>query len=145
VPPRCEGHGSQEICKQTGKLANEYCPEKETQAYGVVVPKERLNLWKPLGQAAQNKQKIEEVCDVHKKPEEPAPEPEKPKEEKKEEKKDDKKEEEKKEEKKDENGNGSSGGSGSNGGENTGGNNGGNSGGNTGGGETPSNPSKPTT
>ena len=145
MPPRCEGHGSQEICKQTGKLANEYCPEKETQAYGVVVPKERLNLWKPLGQAAQNKQKIEEVCDVHKKPEEPAPEPEKPKEEKKEEKKDDKKEEEKKEEKKDENGNGSSGGSGSNGGENAGGNNGGNSGENTGGGETPSNPSKPTT
>lgn len=77
MPPRCEGHGSQEICKESGKIANEYCTEKETRAYGVVVPKERLNLWTPKGGVSQNNKKIEEVCDIHKKPEEPKEEPKK--------------------------------------------------------------------
>ncbi|MBO4293781.1 MAG: penicillin-binding protein [Clostridia bacterium] len=149
MPPRCEGHGSQEICKESGKLANEYCTDKEIQAYGLVVPKEKLNLWKPLGQTAKNAQKIEEVCDIHKKPEEPKEEP--------------KKEEPKKEEKKeDENSTNTNSGNtntnsgntntntgntntGNNSGNNSGGNSGGgesggNAGGNTGGGEKPKTP-----
>ena len=75
MPPKCEGHGSQEVCTESGKLANEYCPEKETQYYGVVVPKERLNLWTPLNGSAQNSERMVDVCDIHKKPEEPKPEP----------------------------------------------------------------------
>ena len=76
MPPRCEGHGSQTICKESGKLANEYCPEKEDKNYGVSAPKERLNLWSPIGGAAVSGTKIEEVCDIHTKPaEEPKPEP----------------------------------------------------------------------
>ena len=76
MPPKCEGHGSQTICKESGKLANEYCPEQEVQNYGVTAPKEKLNLWKPLGATASSSTKIEEVCDIHKKPaEEPKPEP----------------------------------------------------------------------
>lgn len=127
MPPRCPGHGSQEICKATGKVANEYCPEKETKAYGVTVPKEKLNLWKKIGGAAASGDKVEEVCDVHKKPEEPKPEPTP----------EPKKEEPKPAENKTNTtpaGNGTSGGSaGGNSGGSTGGNAGGNSGGSTGG------------
>ena len=75
MPPKCEGHGAQEICTESGKVANEFCPEKKTQYFGVVAPKEGLNLWKALGETAQNSQKITDVCDIHKKPEEPAPTP----------------------------------------------------------------------
>ncbi len=101
MPPRCEGHGSQEICKESGKLANEYCPEKETQYYGLVVPKERLNLWKAKNGSSKNNQKINDVCDIHKKPEEPKEEPKKEETKKEENKKEEtQKEDNKKEENK---------------------------------------------
>lgn len=80
MPTKCEGHGSQEICKETGKVANEYCPEKETITFGGVLPKEKLTLWKNLSPTSTTKDKVEEVCTTHKKPEEKPKEPEKSKE-----------------------------------------------------------------
>ncbi|MBR0350662.1 MAG: transglycosylase domain-containing protein [Clostridia bacterium] len=73
MPPKCEGHEGQEICTESGKLATEYCPEKEFHSYGVLVPKERLNLWTPL-EGTEGGEQITEICDIHKKPEEPKPE-----------------------------------------------------------------------
>lgn len=81
LPEKCQGHGTQTICEETGKLANEYCPSKKEVNYGGTVPKEQLNLWKPVnGKASTSEEKVEETCDVHKKPEEKPVEPEKPKE-----------------------------------------------------------------
>ena len=87
LPEKCQGHGTQTICEETGKLANEYCVDTKEVNYGGTVPKEQLDLWKPVnGNASNSEEKIEETCDVHKKPEEkpiepPKPaEPEKPKE-----------------------------------------------------------------
>ena len=72
MPTKCEGHSSQTICKESGKLANEYCPETETKNFGIVVPKEKLNLWKPVnGSSATGATLITETCTIHKKPEEP--------------------------------------------------------------------------
>ena len=51
-------------------LANEYCPETESSNYGVVPPKEKLNLWKPVNGSTSSKNQITEVCTIHKKPEE---------------------------------------------------------------------------
>ena len=51
-------------------LANEYCPETESSNYGVVPPKEKLNLWKPVNGSTSLKNQITEVCTIHKKPEE---------------------------------------------------------------------------
>ena len=75
LPQKCEGHGSQTICVETGKIANEFCPQTKPSVFGVVAPKEKLNLWKTLSGAKSSGAKIEETCDVHKKPEEPQPEP----------------------------------------------------------------------
>ena len=81
LPEKCQGHGTQTICEETSKLANEYCPTKKEVNYGGTVPKEQLNLWKPVnGKASTSEEKVEETCDVHKKPEEKPVEPEKPKE-----------------------------------------------------------------
>ena len=76
MPNKCEGHGAQEICQASGKLANEYCPRDQVkqQNYGVVLPKEKLNLWKPVNGTNASGTKITEVCDIHKKPEENIPE-----------------------------------------------------------------------
>lgn len=74
MPTKCEGHGSQEICQESGKIANEYCPKEQVKriSYGGVVPKEKLGLWKPIGSASStSKAKVEERCEIHKKPEEP--------------------------------------------------------------------------
>ena len=89
LPPRCEGHEGQEICTESGKLATEYCPEKEYHSYGVQVPKEKLKLWTSL-EGTEGGEQITEICDIHKKPEEPKPEEKKPEDTKKEEKKDEK-------------------------------------------------------
>lgn len=70
MPEKCEGHGSQEICEESGKIANEYCPKKKVNTYGAVVPKEKLNLWKTIGSTSTSGKKVTEVCDIHKKPEE---------------------------------------------------------------------------
>lgn len=73
MPEKCEGHGTQNICQESGKVANEYCPAEKVKkiSYGGVVPKEKLNLWKPLGTASStSKERVAETCEIHKKPEE---------------------------------------------------------------------------
>ncbi len=65
LPEKCEGHGSQKICSQSGKVATQFCSEYcevKDSPYGGVVPKERLKLWTPSGASTG---KIEEVCDIH--------------------------------------------------------------------------------
>ncbi len=74
MPSNCEGHGVQNICQVSGKVANEYCPIEQVKrvSYGGVVPKEKLGLWKPIGAASRTgTQEVTDICDVHKKPEEP--------------------------------------------------------------------------
>ena len=79
LPEKCQGHGTQTICEETGKLANEYCVARKDVNYGGTVPKEQLKLWKPVnGKAGTSEEKVEEICDVHKKPEEKPVEPVKP-------------------------------------------------------------------
>ena len=71
LPTKCEGHGTQNICKESGKIANEYCPVEQVEevAYGGVIPKETLGLWKPVGTSgASGKTQIEDVCTIHTKP-----------------------------------------------------------------------------
>lgn len=72
LPSKCEGHGTQKICQVSGKVANEYCPAESVKdvAYGGVVPKEKLGLWKTLNPSKTGNEEITEKCDVHKKPEE---------------------------------------------------------------------------
>ena len=50
VPETCQGHGTQKICTESGKVANEYCPadKVKTVSYGGVIPKEQLKLWNTL-------------------------------------------------------------------------------------------------
>lgn len=76
LPQTCEGHGTQRICKESGKLANEYCPQEqvETKTYGGSAPKENLRLWRTLNPSKIGNEIIEEVCTIHKKPEEKPPE-----------------------------------------------------------------------
>ena len=71
LPPKCDGHETQEICTESGKVATEWCPEKETRFVGYTVPKERTTLWELIDGDGVGNEKIEEVCDIHKKPEEP--------------------------------------------------------------------------
>lgn len=71
MPEKCGGHGTQNICQESGKVANEYCPVEQVKkiSYGGVVPKEKLNLWKPIGSASStSKEKVDEVCTIHTKP-----------------------------------------------------------------------------
>ena len=77
LPEKCPGHGAQTICVETGKLANEYCPETKVVNYGVTLPKEQLKLWTTLNGSTGSGERIEEECDVHKKPEEKPKEQEK--------------------------------------------------------------------
>lgn len=68
LPSPCEGHSSYEICKESGELANEFCPDKETKYKANLLPKEQLNLWKTIGNGTG---KIPtNVCQIHKSPEE---------------------------------------------------------------------------
>ena len=47
IPDYCDESGNAvEICEDTGKLANEFCPNKETKYFSYILPKERLKLWK---------------------------------------------------------------------------------------------------
>lgn len=71
VPETCQGHGTQKICTESGKVANEYCPadKVKTVSYGGVIPKEQLKLWNTLNPSKVASEKIEDVCTIHKKPE----------------------------------------------------------------------------
>ena len=47
IPDYCDESGNAvEICEDSGKLANEFCPNKKTRYFSYVLPKERLKLWK---------------------------------------------------------------------------------------------------
>ncbi len=76
LPEKCQGHGAQTICSESGKLATEYCSqyvEVKSSGYGGVVPKEKLNLWKTIGSsnsAGSGVNKIDEICPIHTKPKE---------------------------------------------------------------------------
>lgn len=67
VPENCQGHGTQKICTESGKVANEYCPEDKvkTVSYGGVIPKEQLKLWNTINKSKSSSEKIDEVCTVH--------------------------------------------------------------------------------
>lgn len=74
LPEKCQGHGSQAICSETNKIATEYCSQYVTvtnKPYGGVLPKEQLNLWKPVnGTTVSGSGKVEDICNVHTKPKE---------------------------------------------------------------------------
>lgn len=67
VPENCQGHGTQKICTESGKVANEYCPadKVKTVSYGGVIPKEQLKLWNTINKSKSSNEKIDEVCTVH--------------------------------------------------------------------------------
>ena len=67
IPEKCEGHGVQKICKTSGKVANQYCPETVNRSYGGSIPKETLNLWDTQGGKSTAVEKINEICTVHNK------------------------------------------------------------------------------
>ena len=82
MPPNCEGHGTHNICEESGKVANEFCPLDKVKpvSFGGVAPKEKLGLWQPVGAPSKmGAEQVEEVCDIHKKPDVPVvdvPDPE---------------------------------------------------------------------
>ena len=67
VPENCQGHGTQKICTESGKVANEYCPadKVKTVFYGGVIPKEQLKLWNTINKSKSSSEKIDGVCTVH--------------------------------------------------------------------------------
>ena len=81
LPDKCQGHGSQQICSESKKVATAYCSQYctvTTNYYGAVIPKEQLKLWKPVGKSSTSGgTKINEVCTLHTEPkvEETPPEP----------------------------------------------------------------------
>ncbi len=67
VPSACTGHSRVKVCKETGKLANEFCIDIE-ERNGLQPPeKEKNAIWKTS--AGGKYSTITDVCDVHKKPE----------------------------------------------------------------------------
>ena len=67
VPKQCEGHTKLKICKETGKIANEYCKDVEEKTYLVKPQKENTSLWST---DPGDKYNIPtETCNVHKAPE----------------------------------------------------------------------------
>ena len=67
VPENCQGHGTQKICTESGKVANEYCPadKVKTVSYGGVIPKEQIKLWNTINKSKSSSEKIDEVCTIH--------------------------------------------------------------------------------
>lgn len=75
LPEKCEGHGSQLICSESKMLATEFCSQyvpTQTSGFGGVVPKEKLQLWKPINGASStsSKGRIDGTCTIHTKPKE---------------------------------------------------------------------------
>lgn len=67
VPGVCEGHQKLNICKETGKIANEHCKDIEEKTFLTKPAKENTSLWSTN---AGDKYNIPtETCDVHKEPE----------------------------------------------------------------------------
>ena len=78
LPEQCQGHGSQQICSESGKVATEYCSQYcavTTNYYGAVLPKEQLKLWTPVDRKVTNDtERVYEICNLHVKPKEEEPE-----------------------------------------------------------------------
>ena len=74
LPEQCQGHGSQQICSESGLVATAFCSQYcqvTTNVYGAVVPKEQLNLWTPVGgKKTSSGTRIDGVCTIHTKPKE---------------------------------------------------------------------------
>lgn len=71
LPETCDAHQSQyTICKESGKLANEFCPSKERRSANYAVEKERLGLWSTPGINSTMGVAPTEYCTIHKKTEE---------------------------------------------------------------------------
>lgn len=69
LPETCDAHQSQyTVCTESGKLANEFCPSKETKSANYVVEKERLELWSTPGINTTMGAVPTEYCTIHKKP-----------------------------------------------------------------------------
>ena len=80
LPEKCQGHGSQLICSESGKVATDYCSQYcavNTNYYGAVVPKEQLKLWTPVGgKRTSAGTRVDEICSIHTKPKEEEKPPE---------------------------------------------------------------------
>ena len=74
LPEKCQGHGSQQICSESGLVATAYCSQYcqvTTNTYGAVVPKEQLSLWTPVGgRKSSSGTRVDGVCTIHTKPKE---------------------------------------------------------------------------
>ena len=71
IPAKCEGHGTQILCRVSGKVANEYCTDTAEVNYGGIIPKEQLGLWTAISTPSKTgNEEVKEVCNVHRKPEE---------------------------------------------------------------------------
>ena len=63
IPDYCDESGNAvEICEDSGKLANEFCPNKEVRYFSYVLPKEKTKLWKT---PATYSKAPTEVCSEH--------------------------------------------------------------------------------
>lgn len=69
VPGPCTCHEKLKICKETGKIANDYCTDVEEKIYPLLPPTEEMNLWKTNSKEKEKFEKPTEVCDKHKAPE----------------------------------------------------------------------------
>ena len=63
VPENCSGHTAVKICKESGKLANQYCPEVEEKVYGTIPEKEQNTSWKTSG--VSKSKPPTETCTLH--------------------------------------------------------------------------------
>ena len=63
IPDYCDESGNAvEICEDSGKLANEFCPNKKVRYFSYVLPKEKTKLWKT---PATYSKAPTEVCSEH--------------------------------------------------------------------------------
>ena len=65
MPEKCQGHGSQKLCTESGLIATPYCPETKNNIFGSVIPKEQLKLWKPLNGTKTSGERVTGTCNVH--------------------------------------------------------------------------------
>ena len=65
VPKECDGHSAEEICTESGKLATEFCPEKEYKSFGFVIETEKNANWTPK---MENATAPIGYCDIHTEP-----------------------------------------------------------------------------
>lgn len=72
LPDTCDAHkGQYTVCKESGKLANEFCPTeaKQVKNTGYVYEKERLGLWNTPSVKSLTTTAPTEYCTIHKKEE----------------------------------------------------------------------------